>query len=399
MFKKILFTFFIILIILIFYSNNVFAADPKLISKLDSAFQKIENWLIKLATPAAAVAVGTGIFMKKFSFGDEERIRTGKKIIRSSLFSYAFILAIDLILSAIKILIYQIGVDKLQTDYTQTIIDTINKIFSMLFSSLDLSIYSLLDKTVFINSSIVNDRFFSLAFNSSFGLSIIANALLAGFFIYYCFRLYLAPFSGSYVEKPYQFLTKVLIIAICISFSQFLCSEFLSIIDILTDILKSFGMQLTGKEISFNTLLSSSTYVIENSNNFNFFSFDGILKSFFSFGLINLLFSYSIRYILIKILILLFPFALLSLVTTSTSWIFKSWFRTFFSLIFVQIFIIFVLILLFSLNINTSDMFSQISYVSTVFILTKSNSYIKELLGGISTDLNYNILNFKNLFK
>ena len=92
MFKKILFTFFIILIILIFYSNNVFAADPKLISKLDSAFQKIENWLIKLATPA-------------FSFGDEERIRTGKKIIRSSLFSYAFILAIDLILSAIKSLI------------------------------------------------------------------------------------------------------------------------------------------------------------------------------------------------------------------------------------------------------------------------------------------------------
>ena len=75
MFKKILFTFFIILIILIFYSNNVFAADPKLISKLDSAFQKIEKWLIKLATPAAAVAVGTGIFMKKFSFGDEERIR------------------------------------------------------------------------------------------------------------------------------------------------------------------------------------------------------------------------------------------------------------------------------------------------------------------------------------
>ena len=81
MFKKILFTFFIILIILIFYSNNVFAADPKLISKLDSAFQKIENWLIKLATPAAAVAVGTGIFMKKFSFGDEERIRTGKELL------------------------------------------------------------------------------------------------------------------------------------------------------------------------------------------------------------------------------------------------------------------------------------------------------------------------------
>lgn len=82
-----------------------FASTPKLVSKLEDAFQNIEDWILKLATPAAAVAVGTGIFMKKFSFGDEERIRTGKKIIRNSLFSYAFILAIDLILAAIKSLI------------------------------------------------------------------------------------------------------------------------------------------------------------------------------------------------------------------------------------------------------------------------------------------------------
>lgn len=43
--------------------------------------------------------------MKKFSFGDEERIRTGKKIVRGSLFSYAFLLSIDLILSAINLLL------------------------------------------------------------------------------------------------------------------------------------------------------------------------------------------------------------------------------------------------------------------------------------------------------
>ena len=81
------------------------AADPQIINKLNSAFENIEGWLLKLATPAAAVAVGTGVFLKKFSFGDEEKIRTGKKIIKGSLFSYAFILAIDLILSAIKSLI------------------------------------------------------------------------------------------------------------------------------------------------------------------------------------------------------------------------------------------------------------------------------------------------------
>ena len=106
--KKVFFIFLIFSISIIFsvcLGEQVYAATPKLVSKLESAFNNIEGWILKLSTPAAAVAVGTGIFMKKFSFGDEERIRTGKKIIRSSLFSYAFILAIDLILAAIKSLI------------------------------------------------------------------------------------------------------------------------------------------------------------------------------------------------------------------------------------------------------------------------------------------------------
>ena len=105
MIKKIFIILFLLILLSILYSSTVFAADPKLISKLDSAFDDIKDWLIKLATPAAAVAVGSGIFMKKFSFGDEERIRMGKKIIRGSLFSYAFILGIDLVLSAISSLV------------------------------------------------------------------------------------------------------------------------------------------------------------------------------------------------------------------------------------------------------------------------------------------------------
>ena len=109
-FKKIL--FFILFIVsfstILFFclGNFCFAlGEPKIVSKINSAFENIESWILKLSTPAAAVAVGTGVFMRKFSFGDEEKIRTGKKIIKGSLFSYAFILAIDLILSAIKSLV------------------------------------------------------------------------------------------------------------------------------------------------------------------------------------------------------------------------------------------------------------------------------------------------------
>lgn len=104
--KKYLFLIFFIIYFLFYFSNFCFAwGEPELVNKLNKAFESIEGWLIKLATPAAAVAVCTGAFMKKFSFGDEEKIRTGKKLIKGSLFSYGFILAINLILSAIKSLI------------------------------------------------------------------------------------------------------------------------------------------------------------------------------------------------------------------------------------------------------------------------------------------------------
>ena len=103
--KKLLFTIFLILYIIFILSTTVFGATPKLVNKLNNAFEDIESWIIKISTPAAAVAVCTGALMRKFSFGDEEKIRTGKKLITGSLFSYAFILAIDLVLSAIQSLI------------------------------------------------------------------------------------------------------------------------------------------------------------------------------------------------------------------------------------------------------------------------------------------------------
>lgn len=106
--KRFLFVLLFILFLLIFSSNvsaNIFNGNPEIVDKLNSAFEKVESWMLKLATPAAAVAVAVGLFMKKFSFGDEERLRIAKKLIRGSLFSYAFILVLDLILSVISSLL------------------------------------------------------------------------------------------------------------------------------------------------------------------------------------------------------------------------------------------------------------------------------------------------------
>jgi len=58
-----IFIFFIVF--LIFFSSSSFAAYPKLVSKLINGFETIKEWLIKIATPAAAVAVRNWNFYAK----------------------------------------------------------------------------------------------------------------------------------------------------------------------------------------------------------------------------------------------------------------------------------------------------------------------------------------------
>ena len=100
-----IFTLIFSIILLFSFSNYSFCSDPKLVSTIQKAFEEVEKWIMKIATPIAAVSVASGFLMQQFSFGDEEKIRTGKKLVRNSLISYAFILAIDLVLAAVKSLV------------------------------------------------------------------------------------------------------------------------------------------------------------------------------------------------------------------------------------------------------------------------------------------------------
>lgn len=97
--KKIIIFAFIFTLL---FTSVAFGASQKIVTRIEDALETISKWIVRLATPAAAVAIGSGLLIKKFSFGDEERILVGKKIIRSTIFSYAFILVIDLVLDAIK---------------------------------------------------------------------------------------------------------------------------------------------------------------------------------------------------------------------------------------------------------------------------------------------------------
>lgn len=64
--SKLLYLFFLLFAFNLFCYS--YAAEPTIVKNLYAALDDIKEWIIKLATPAAAVAVGTGIFITKFSF-------------------------------------------------------------------------------------------------------------------------------------------------------------------------------------------------------------------------------------------------------------------------------------------------------------------------------------------
>lgn len=277
---------------------------------------------------------------------------------------------------------------------SQLIIDTINNLLNSLFSSIDNSIYETLDKITFINTNILEDSIFSKIFGNSSnnGIILIANSLLIAVCLYYCFKLIYSHFTGISIESPYQFIFKLLIFGIFINFSYFICKFIIFFNSLISDIIIEIGKSVFNTNISFSSLVENLNKVITiNSSSINVFSFDGILRSIISFSFINLLFTYSLRYIMIKVTILLIPFAFLSLINNSSSWFFKSWLKVFLSLLFIQPFISIILLIIFSMDFSSSDIFSEILCIGSLYALIKANSYIQHFIGGISTEITQNI--------
>lgn len=281
-----------------------------------------------------------------------------------------------------------------------TIANTINELIQNLFSSIDNNIYSYIDEIIFLTpSSISNNNFEDLFTTSSNSILVIANALILAYLLYYCVKLFLAYYSGTQVQRPYQFIFKLILCAIIMNSSYFICEQLINITDLITQALQEIGSNFTSKTISFKTLVTELNSVISISGtSLDIFSLTGIIKSFCSIGLISLMFSYAIRLIMVKVFIILAPFAILSCSINSFSWFFRSWFRSFFSLLFMQFFITIILIVTLSLDFS-SNLISKFLYVGSIYALTKSNTYIRSLIGGISTEINTNLSTLKSFLR
>lgn len=283
------------------------------------------------------------------------------------------------------------------TDIPNTIINTINTIFQNLFSSIDTKLYEVLDDLAFISADILQDRYFNNIFGTSTtsGILLISNSLLIGIVIYFSIKFLMSSFTYSKIETPIQFIFKLLIFGICMNSSYFIVEEIIKLNFNISLAIRGLGEDLFGKNICFSNLIYSINSSIAENSELNVFTLDGIITGTITMSLLNLVFSYSIRYVMVKIFVLLSPFAFLSLCLESTSWFFKAWIRNLFSLLFIQIIISILLLIIFSMDYSSKDLLTKYIYIGAIYCLIKVNSMVREFIGGISTDIQNNMQGLK----
>jgi len=273
---------------------------------------------------------------------------------------------------------------------TQTIITTINSMFEQLLGSLDNSLYTTLDEITFVNSDILKNNYFEkiLGTSTTNGILLIANSLLLGIILYFAFKYLLSHFTYTEMESPKEFIFKLIIFGICMNFSYFLLEQVINIFYYISIGIRNIGENIYLNDVSFNQIINIINSVFSISNNaLNMFTLNGLLRGAISLSMLHLLLTYSFRYVMIKIFALLTPFAILSLSLKSTSWFFKVWAKNLFSLLFIQIIVALVLTILLSTDFTSGGILTKFIYIGGIYALTKANSFVRDFIGGISTNI------------
>lgn len=283
---------------------------------------------------------------------------------------------------------------------SNSIISTITNIFKSIFSSVDNSIYSALDSISFIDKDIINSPYLQkiLGTTSSSNILLIANSLIVGFIIYFSIKYLLSNYSIGRPTNPYKFIIRIIIVTIFMNSSFFVCEQLINFNSFISSSIRDIGKNILDSELSFSNLNNlSNTFISIEESSETFFSVDGIIKTIISIGFLNLIFIFSVRYILIKVLVLISPFAILCTSLDSTFNLFKAWLKSFISLLFIEIFSSLILIVMFSIQYSPSDIVSKLLFVGSIFALMKVNNYVRDIVGGLSLDVQNSMYAFRSV--
>lgn len=266
------------------------------------------------------------------------------------------------------------------------IISNLNLLSEKLFKSVEGEVYKTLDKILIISPDILNSEPLSNIFfeNKVNGMILIANSLMMFYITYYIFTQILSLYNGNTTENIYVFIIKLIVIFILVNNSYFICNLILDILNGLTEAIDIFGKDISNESITFNNLKEKIISIKDFMKN-DFLSLDGLIKGVISFGAITILINFSIRYVTVIFLIIIFPIVLTTLASNITIGIFKSYFKLLMITLLTQI-VVKLIILIPIMYKNVDSIMYKIILVGSIYIIYRINTFVKDIFVKISEE-------------
>ena len=276
----------------------------------------------------------------------------------------------------------------------ENILDNLNLISEKLFKSVEEQVYKVLDELVIIGPEILNQEpLKNICYSEKVnGIIIIANSLILFYIIYFIFNQLINLYNSKILENVYKFIIKITIIGIVVNYSYYICEELLNLFKLLSECVELFCKEITNQEITFVNLKEVIINIEDFLNN-DLLSLNGIIKGMVSFGSVSILINFAIRYVTVIFLILVSPFAFISLSSNLTSGVFKSWGKLLIVNLLIQIVVKFIMIIPIVYK-DTSSIMYKIILVGSIYLIYKINTFTKEFFVKITTETGV-----PNLFK
>lgn len=275
------------------------------------------------------------------------------------------------------------------------VLNTIQIMTEKIFNSINSSVIDILDNLVYIDRfSIQSHSFFPVYKKMMVAMKLVASSMIYGYILYYLISYLLTrinPDRTKVLENPIVFFFKAVIISILIDLSSEICLYVIDFNSALSDELMYAYFGDFASRFTFKMFLKNIDNVFFiSADNVDIFSIQGILKGFASFGILNITVTFTLRQILIKILVLFSPFAFLTKVFSKTEKFFYLWLKSFVSLLLLQHFVTALLFLGNSLKIYTgitSSVYYQILYVGVIYGISQSSQLFEKMFGGFSPNI------------
>ena len=264
--------------------------------------------------------------------------------------------------------------------------EVINSLVEMTVDSIANTLFPILDKIVFLTTE-------SFGYSSrgeftgniekvgEFILS-LANSLVVAIVLWYIFRHLFAYFFSFEVETPWKFIMRLVFFSILMNAAYFITYQLIYIVEQVTEFLSvAIGDKVNSISFEEFSEIINDTIDIEDEDSFNIFSVEGLINTFVYLGIFYLGITYAVRYVMLRLMALISPIVSMTLVSKSSSSIFKNWFTMFMGYLSSQVIIVLVLAIPYLLDLG-SGLEAKLLLCGILFTLYKVNDITHLLFSG-----------------